>query len=159
MFSVFFLFILLVSSVSENLIFLSLPVECLWAACNWTASRLLFEMDFLKDKTFKKGEKEGEMFLLLAFVSQCSEPGLILLLLCFCCSIIVFFDLLKIHMALFFNLQSAYKDFFFLIFLNVVFNLLFLFYFHCDLPSMATCILTSMRDLYSVTLHFPCSLW
>lgn len=70
-------------------------------------------MDFLKDKTFKKGEKEGEMFLLLAFVSQCSEPRLILLLLCFCCWIIVFFDLLKIHMALFFNLQSAYKDFFF----------------------------------------------
>lgn len=71
-----------------------------------------------------------------------------------------------ICIALLFKLQSALRLFW--IFLNMILFILhlvrivalfffFRLFFRADLPSMATCILTSMRDLYSVTLHFPFS--
>lgn len=116
---------------------------------------------------FKTKTKKGEDIRPVGFFSRCIEPlftdALHFLMFRFC--VIVFFIYVLtwfsyICIALLFKLQSALRLFW--IFLNMflfiwIFVALLLFlcvFLSADLPSMARCILTSMRDLYSVTLHF-----
>lgn len=139
--------------------FLSPPVESLWAACNWTALRLLFEM-----VVKKKGDICPAGFCLAlqwACVNWYSRSITVFI-------VFLSFDLVKLYLySTPLQITKCFKTFLNCLEYDFIYfapcqNCCSFFFFFClffcaDLPSMATCILTSMRDLYSVTLHFPFS--
>lgn len=153
----------------------------LWKVCELHANEPLHVRCCLRwfSKKKKSNNNNGDVFVLLTFLSRCSEPVLtdtlhfLLSSHLFFFSFLSFFsftfDLLKLYLySTPLKITKCFKNF-----LNFLNKFLFILHLLCcsflllcvffslrhDLPSMATCILTSMRDLYSVTLHFPLSSW